>query len=63
MIQMKFKVEDDETVQACLLRMKAAGYMPIKRFEKPIFKENKDGSIDVLKQEIIFTGKKIERES
>ncbi|AJC95644.1 NETI motif-containing protein [Staphylococcus hyicus] len=60
---MKFKVEDDETVQACLLRMKAAGYMPIKRFEKPIFKENKDGSIDVLKQEIIFTGKKIERES
>lgn len=60
---MKFKVEDDETVQACLLRMKAAGYMPIKRFEKPIFKENKDGSIDVLKQEIIFTGKEIERES
>ncbi|MCQ9301672.1 NETI motif-containing protein [Staphylococcus hyicus] len=60
---MKFKVEDDETVQACLLRMKAAGYLPIKRFEKPIFKENKDGSIDVLKQEIIFTGKKIERES
>lgn len=59
MTQMKFKVEDGETIEACLLRMKEAGYMPIKRYEKPVFKENKDGSIDVLKQEIIFTGKKM----
>lgn len=62
MIQMKFKVEDGETIQDCLTRMREAGYMPIKRFEKPIFKENKDGSVEVLKQDIIFTGKKISLE-
>ncbi|UXR77769.1 MULTISPECIES: NETI motif-containing protein [unclassified Staphylococcus] len=57
---MKFQVEENETIQDCLARMKAAGYMPIKRFEKPVFKENKDGSVEVLRQEIIFTGKKID---
>ena len=57
--QQKFKVEENETIQACLQRMRDAGYMPIKRFEKPIYKENKDGSLEVLKQDIIFIGKKI----
>lgn len=61
MIQMKFKVEADETIQDCLARMRAAGYMPVKRFEKPVFKENANGEIEVLRQEIEFTGKKIER--
>lgn len=56
---MKFKVEPDETIQDCLARMKAAGYMPVKRFEKPVFIENEHGDIEVLRQEIEFTGKKI----
>ncbi|MDU4602221.1 MAG: NETI motif-containing protein, partial [Staphylococcus warneri] len=34
-------------------------YMPTRRIEKPIYKENKDGSLEVLKQDIIFIGKKI----
>ncbi|HBJ9556272.1 TPA: NETI motif-containing protein, partial [Staphylococcus pseudintermedius] len=55
---MKFKVEPDETIQDCLARMKAAGYMPVKRFEKPVFIENEHGDIEVLRQEIEFTGKK-----
>ncbi|MGV3244368.1 NETI motif-containing protein [Staphylococcus sp. 11261D007BR] len=59
---MKFKVEDNETIEACLSRMRAQGYMPVKRFEKPVFKENKDGSVEVLKQDIVFVGKKIEIE-
>lgn len=62
MIQMKFKVEDNETIEACLSRMRAQGYMPVKRFEKPVFKENKDGSVEVLKQDIVFVGKKVEIE-
>ena len=33
----------------------------VKRFEKPVFKENANGEIEVLRQEIEFTGKKIER--
>ncbi len=56
---MKFKVEADETIQDCLTRMRAAGYMPVKRFEKPVFKENANGEIEVLRQEIEFTGKKM----
>ncbi|MCM3073441.1 NETI motif-containing protein [Staphylococcus equorum] len=55
--QQKFKVEEHESIQDCLGRMRAAGYTPVKRFEKPVYKENKDGSVEVLKQEIEFVGK------
>ena len=40
----KFRVEDKER------------FMPIRRIEKPVYKENKDGSIEILKQDIIFVG-------
>lgn len=56
---MKYKVNDNQTIADCLQRMKADGYMPTRRIEKPIYKENKDGSLEVLKQDIIFIGKKI----
>ncbi|AVP37526.1 NETI motif-containing protein [Staphylococcus felis] len=56
---MKFKVEDHESIQECLERMKSQGYMPVRRYEKPIFKEDEHGHVEVLKQEIIFTGQKI----
>ena len=58
--QQKFKVEENETIQDCLQRMRDAGYMPIKRFEKPIYKENKDGKYEVYRQETQFVGKLIE---
>lgn len=57
---MKFEVREDETIQDCLKRMREAGYMPVKRFEKPVYRENKDGSIEVERQFIQFVGKKIE---
>lgn len=56
---MKFEVKDNETILECLQRMKEAGYTPVKRFQKPIFKENDQGEIEVYKEQIIFTGKKI----
>ncbi|MCE4957460.1 NETI motif-containing protein [Macrococcoides caseolyticum] len=56
---MKFEVRENETITECLARMKAAGYMPVKRFQKPIFIENEKGEIEVFKEQIIFTGKKI----
>lgn len=58
---MKFEVQDNETIAECLERMKAAGYTPVKRFQKPIFRENDKGAIEVFKEQIIFTGKKIEQ--
>ncbi|UMT77399.1 NETI motif-containing protein [Staphylococcus roterodami] len=57
---MKFKVADNETIADCLTRMKKQGYMPVKRLEKPVFQEQKDGTIEVSHQEIIFIGKKIQ---
>lgn len=58
-MQMKFEVRENETITQCLERMKEAGYAPVKRFQKPIFKENEKGEIEVYKEQIIFTGKKI----
>ncbi|HGO1983904.1 TPA: NETI motif-containing protein [Staphylococcus aureus] len=57
---MKFKVNENETIADCLLRMKMQGYMPVKRLEKPVFQEQKDGTVEVSHQEIIFVGKKIQ---
>ncbi|HCV1907105.1 TPA: NETI motif-containing protein [Staphylococcus aureus] len=57
---MKFKVNENETIADCLSRMKTQGYMPVKRIEKTVFQEQKDGTIEVSHQEIIFVGKKIQ---
>lgn len=59
MTQMKFEVKDNETIAQCLERMKLEGYMPVKRFQKPIFRENEKGEVEVYKEQIIFTGKKM----
>ena len=56
---MKFKLNENETIADCLSRMKTQGYMPVKRIENPCFR-NKDGTIEVSHQEIIFVGKKIQ---
>ncbi|HCN60081.1 MULTISPECIES: NETI motif-containing protein [Mammaliicoccus] len=56
---MKFRVEENETIEMCLNRMKEQGYTPVKRFEKPVFIEKKNGDIEVLRQEIQFVGKKM----
>ncbi|XXM72114.1 NETI motif-containing protein [Lysinibacillus sphaericus] len=58
-----FEVQEHETIGGCLDRMKEAGYMPVRRMEKPVFEERKDGGkTDVVpvRQTIVFEGKKIE---
>ena len=35
----KFVVEENETIDDCLNRMSKEGYMPVRRTEQPIFKE------------------------
>ncbi|HZH61045.1 MAG TPA: NETI motif-containing protein [Metabacillus sp.] len=35
----KFVVEKNETIDDCLNRMSKEGYMPVRRTEQPIFKE------------------------
>lgn len=50
----KFRVEDKETIADCLDRMKKEGFMPIRRIEKPVYKENKDGSIEIQTQSYLL---------
>ncbi|WP_431308888.1 NETI motif-containing protein [Halalkalibacter flavus] len=61
----RFEVGESETIEACLERMKEAGYQPVKRIEKPIFKEEKVNSNKEyvpIRQQIIFEGILVEGE-
>lgn len=58
----KFEVEANETIDMCLERMKEEGYMPVKRIEKPIFKEivkNGETIYEPEARKIIFEGLKM----
>ncbi|WP_411842358.1 NETI motif-containing protein [Salinicoccus sp. HZC-1] len=52
----KFNVEGNESLSDCLDRMRAEGYAPVRRMERPVFIE-KNGEKIVDHQEIIFEGK------
>ncbi|MBP3039245.1 NETI motif-containing protein [Bacillaceae bacterium Marseille-Q3522] len=52
-------VEENETIDQCLERIKKAGYEPISRIEKPVFAETKAGEKQVVSRKIIFEAKKI----
>ena len=50
-----FEVEEHETIDACLERMKNEGYMATGRREEPLFQEV-DGEIVPVRQIIQFKG-------
>ncbi len=59
----KFEVQEHETIDTCLDRMKEAGYFPVRRMEEPIFEEQiKDGKIHYvpIKRKIVFEAKLME---
>lgn len=53
--QIWFEVQENETIEQCLERMKKEGYMPMGRREEPIF-HIVDGEPVVLRQKIEFKG-------
>ncbi|MDZ5783308.1 NETI motif-containing protein [Marinococcus luteus] len=56
-----FYVHEEETVEDCLARMAAEGFMPVRRMEKPIFEEqtiNGEMQYVPVRQEISFEAKK-----
>ncbi|CAH0346591.1 NETI motif-containing protein [Bacillus sp. CECT 9360] len=58
-----FEVAEGESIDACLERIKAAGYIPVKRTEKPIFEERViDGKVqyEPIKRKIVFEAKLLE---
>ena len=55
-----FEVQENETIEQCLERMKKEGYMPIGRREEPIF-HIVEGEPVVLRQKIEFKGLLMEK--
>lgn len=61
--KLTFEVEENETIDQCLERIKKAGYIPVRRTEKPIFKEIKVGNeitYEAVGRQITFEAKKHE---
>lgn len=61
--KMSFEVLENETIDQCLERIKKAGYIPVRRTEKPIFKEVKTGSkvdYEPAGRQIVFEAKRVE---
>lgn len=59
----QFEVQKNESIENCLKRMEQEGYRPVKRIEKPIFKEvSRNGQVDYepAGRKIIFEGRKID---
>lgn len=55
----KFECQTNETIDQCLARMEQEGFRPIKRIEKPIFKEvieNGEKKVIPVGQQAIFEG-------
>lgn len=58
-----FEVHENETIDQCLDRIQKAGYSPVRRIEKPIFQEKKEGAsvtYEPVGRQIIFEVKKQE---
>jgi len=56
----RFEVEENETIDQCLERMKKEGYIPVRRTEEPVFEEvDRNGKLDIepVGRRIIFEGK------
>lgn len=59
-----FEVGPNETIADCLERMAEEGYQPVRRMEKPIFKEVKKGKKTEQvyhEQRIVFEGRLAEK--
>lgn len=58
-----FFVQENESIDECLIRMQRKGFIPIRRIEQPIFKEilNQDGQKEyvAIDRIIKFEGKSI----
>ncbi|WP_370646126.1 NETI motif-containing protein [Sporolactobacillus sp. STSJ-5] len=58
LLKKQFTVGEDETINQCLERMKAEGYAPIRRTERPIFRETESGP-ECIGRQCVFDGKLI----
>ncbi|SEQ45361.1 NETI motif-containing protein [Piscibacillus halophilus] len=54
-----YRVSDFKSINACVDQIKKDGFMPIKRIEKPVFKETSSDP-EPFRQEIIFEAVKMD---
>lgn len=52
--KVKVYVEPNETIGACLDRIAAMGYRPVRRIEKPVFEQKGQGEPSHAHQSILF---------
>jgi len=57
----QFNAGDYASLNECLKKMQELGYRPVRRVEKPVFKEGEKG-LEIAQQSIIFEGKLIKYE-
>jgi hypothetical protein len=58
--KMTFEVQENESIDECIDRMKKLGYSPTRRIEKPIFQEvinNGQTTYEPIGRQIIFEAK------
>lgn len=59
--KVRFELQENETIDECLNRMKQESYVPVGKYEKPIFKEviKEDGKVayEPIRQQIVLEGK------
>lgn len=61
--KLQFEVQENESIEACLERMKKQGYVPVRRTEKPIFQEvmnGKETSYEPVGRQIVFEAVSVE---
>lgn len=61
----QFEVMEHESISNCLDRMSKEGYMPVRRTEKPIFKEvivNGEVDYEPAGRQIVFDAVPVEKE-
>ena len=61
--KIQFEVQEDETIEDCLDRIKKLGFVPVRRTEKPIFQEvikGRETSYEPVGRQIIFEAVVIE---
>ncbi|MEH7117575.1 NETI motif-containing protein [Neobacillus vireti] len=61
--KLQFEVQENESIEECLNRIKQQGYTPVRRIEKPIFQEVKNAGETIYEpigRQIVFEARLIE---
>ncbi|MEC0282789.1 NETI motif-containing protein [Terribacillus saccharophilus] len=61
----RFELGENETIEACLDRIKAEGYLPVRKVEEPIFRETTESGakkVEPIGRKVIFDTKLLKTE-